>query len=112
MVRVVAYIRPHKLEEVKTALAQHGVTGMTVSDVRGCGSSPEHSDFFLGKEYVVALPPKLKLELAVPDALAEETVESIVASARTGRPGDGKIFVLPEIEVVRIRTQERGEAAL
>lgn len=112
MVRIVALIRPHKLEEVKTALAAHGVTGITVSDVRGCGSSVEQSDWHLGKEYVISLPQKVKLEAVVADELREEAIEAILASARTGRPGDGKIFVYPEERVVRIRTGESGPSAL
>lgn len=112
MLRITAYIRPHKLEEVKTALAEKGVTGITVSDARGTGNSEEPSDWLLGQEYVVSLPARLKLETVVSDEMREEVIEAILASAHTGRPGDGKIFVLPELDVVRIRTGERGEAAL
>jgi nitrogen regulatory protein P-II 1 len=112
VLRIVAYIRPHKLEEVKTALAQLGLTGITVSEARGCGSGPEPSDWMLGKEYVVALPPRIKLETIVSDEVADAAVAAIVESARTGKPGDGKVFVLRESDAVRVRTGERGEAAL
>ncbi|MCH8275485.1 MAG: P-II family nitrogen regulator [Armatimonadetes bacterium] len=112
MIRVVAYIRPHKLEEAKTALAERGVTGITVSEVRGCGSSPEPTEWFLGREYVVSMPARIKLETVLPDGMAEEAVSAIIASTRTGRPGDGKIFLLPEVEAIRVRTGDRGEAAL
>lgn len=112
MIRVIAYIRPHKLEEVKTALVEMGVTGLTVTEVRGCGSSPEASEWFLGREYVVALPPRIKLEAVVPDDLSEGVVETIVGAARTGRPGDGKVFLMEVEEAIRVRTGEHGEAAL
>ena len=111
MIRVLAYIRPHKLEEVKTALAEKGVTGITVSEVRGCGSSPEPAEWFLGEEYVVSLPARIKLEAVVNDSMADDAMEAILSSARTGRPGDGKVFLLLEEEAIRVRTGERGEAA-
>ncbi len=107
-----AIFRPHKLEEVKSALAAHNVTGITVSDVRGCGASAEQSDWHLGQEYVISLPQKIKLEAVVEDDLKEEAIEAIIEAARTGRPGDGKIFVYPEERVVRIRTGESGRSAL
>jgi len=112
MVRVVAYIRPHKLEEVKTAIVAEGVTGMTVSEARGTGSGSEASDWFRGREHVVSLPARIKIEVVIPAEMQERIVEAIVQSARTGREGDGKVFVLPELDAVRIRTGERGEAAL
>jgi nitrogen regulatory protein P-II 1 len=112
MIRVIAYIRPHQLEEVKSALAERGVTGITVSEARGCGSSEEPTDWFLGREYVVSLPPRLKVETVVEEGDAEEAVAAICDSARTGRQGDGKIFLLPEQDAIRIRTGERGAAAL
>lgn len=112
VVRVVAYIRPHKLEEVKTALGERGVTGITVSEARGCGSSPESTDWFSGQEYVVSLPARIKLEIVVPDEMTEEVVQTILAGSHTGRAGDGKIFLLRELDAVRIRTGERGEPAL
>ena len=112
MIRVLAYIRPHRLEEVKTALGEVGITGITVTEARGCGSSPETSDWFLGRELVVALPQKLKVEVIVPDDLAEIVVAAIVQGARTGSSGDGKIFLQPVQDVIRVRTAERGEAGL
>lgn len=112
MVRVVSYIRPHKLDEVKTAIVAEGVTGMTVSEARGTGSSSEASDWFRGRERVVSLPARIKIEVVIPAEMKERIVEAIVQSARTGRDGDGKVFVLPELDAVRIRTGERGEAAL
>lgn len=112
MVRIIAYIRPHKLEEVKSALADRGVTGITVTEVRGTGASPEPAEFFLGSEYVVALPPRLKLEAVVTDSLQEPAISAIIQSARTGRDGDGKIFVQKVLDSVRVRTGESGEAAL
>jgi nitrogen regulatory protein P-II 1 len=111
-VRIVAYIRPYKLEEVKTALVAEGVTGMTVTDARGTGTGEERSEWFRGKEHVISLPPRIKLEVVVSNGLRERVIEAIVRSARTGREGDGKVFVLPELDVIRIRTGERGEAAL
>ncbi|HWP32007.1 MAG TPA: P-II family nitrogen regulator [Fimbriimonadales bacterium] len=112
MFRIIAYIRPHKLEEVKTALAEKGVTGLTVTDARGCGSSPEPTEWFLGESYVVSLPARIKLEAVVPDSMRETAVETILRTAHTGRSGDGKIVVLRELDAVRVRTGERGEQAL
>jgi len=105
-------VRPHRLEEVKSALAERGVTGITVSEVRGCGSSAEPSDWMLGKEYVIPLPARLKLETVVRDDMAEAVVEAIAGSARSGRPGDGKIVLQRELDCIRIRTGERGETAV
>lgn len=112
MIRLVAFIRPHKLEEVKTALSAKGVTGITVSEARGCGSSPESVDWFLGQEYVVSLPARIKIETVVEDEQAEMIAQTIVSAARTGQPGDGKVFFLKEWEVIRVRTGERGVVAL
>jgi nitrogen regulatory protein PII len=112
VIRVIAVIRPHKLEEVKTALGAIGATGITVTEARGCGAGPEESDWFSGREYVVALPARIKLEVVVPDEEREAVVEAILQSAKTGQPGDGKIFVLRELDALRIRTGERGEAAV
>lgn len=112
VLRIVAFIRPHKLEEVKTALSAKGVTGLTVTECRGCGSSPETTEWFQGESYVISLPPRIKLETVVTEDMKEVAIEAILKSARTGRAGDGKIFVLPELDAVRIRTGERGEIAL
>jgi nitrogen regulatory protein PII len=112
IVRVIAYVRPHKLEEVKTAVSNVGVSGLTVTDCRGCGSSPERPAFLAGQEVLVALPVRSKLEVVVPADLAEEVVQAIVQSARTGEPGDGKVFVEPIEDVLRIRTGERGQDAV
>lgn len=109
---MVAYIRPHKLEDVKTALAEIGVTGITVTEVRGCGSSPEPSDWHLGKEFVIPLPARIKLETVVTDEMAEAAAAAIAESARTGRPGDGKIVLAKVSDCVRIRTGDRQIAAL
>jgi nitrogen regulatory protein P-II 1 len=112
MIRIIAYFRPHKLEEVKNALGERGFTGITVSDARGCGSSEEPSEWMLGKEFVVSLPAKVRVEVVVPEERSEEAVQAIIRSAKTGRPGDGKIFLQRVEEAVRIRTGERGQAAL
>jgi len=111
MKKIDCILRPHKLEEVKTALSELGVTGMTVSEVRGCGSSPPEPGRF-GEEVLIRLPMRLRLEMVVPDEMVEPIIETILRHARTGQPDDGKIFVLPYQEAIRIRTEERGEAAL
>ncbi len=103
-------LRPHKLEEVKTALSELGITGLTVSEVRGCGSSPPESPF--GDEVLIRLPVRLRLEMVVPDEMVEPVIETILHHARTGQPDDGKIFVTPYEDAIRIRTEERGDAAL
>jgi nitrogen regulatory protein P-II 1 len=110
--RIVTYIRPHRLEPVKSAIAVLGVTGMTVSDVRGTGNSPETAQWFAGEGHLIALPIRARLEVTVPDDLVESVVESIIEHARTGEPGDGKIFLEPVQDALRIRTGERGEAAV
>jgi nitrogen regulatory protein P-II 1 len=110
MIRVVAYIKPHRLEGVKAAVAALGVTGLTVADVRGTGVSEEHTDLLSGA--VVALPIRSRLEVVVPDEMREDVVSAIVESARTGEPNDGKIFVERVAEAIRVRTGERGEAAV
>jgi len=111
MKKIDCIIRPHKLEEVKTALSELGVTGMTVSEVRGCGSSmPEATGF--DEEVLIRLPMRLRLEMVVPDEMVESVIEAVLRHARTGQADDGKIFILPYEEAIRIRTEERGEAAL
>lgn len=110
MIRVVAYIKPHRLEGVKSAVAALGVTGLTVADVRGTGVSEEHTDLLSGA--VVALPIRSRLEVAVPDAIQEAVITAIVEAARTGEANDGKIFVERLTDAVRVRTGERGDAAV
>jgi nitrogen regulatory protein P-II 1 len=112
MKRIEAIIKPFKLDEVKEALSKAGVEGMTVSEVKGFGRQKGHTELYRGAEYVVDFLPKVKIELLVNDAKAAEVVQLIETSARTGRIGDGKIFVLPVEDVVRIRTGERGPDAL
>lgn len=112
MLRIVCMIRPHKLEEVKTAISNLEVTGMSVSDVRGSGNNPERSATFAGRDILVALPHRARISVVAPDELAEPIIEAIVAAARTGQPGDGKIFVERVEDAVRIRTKERGVTAV
>ncbi len=107
-----AIIKPFKLEEVKQALAEAGVVGLTTTEVKGFGRQKGHTELYRGAEYVVDFLPKVKIEVAVPDQLAARTVEMIENAAKTGRIGDGKIFVRPLEECVRIRTGERGEGAV
>ena len=109
---VMAVIRPHKLAEVRNALAQIGVVGMTVSEVRGHGRQRGQVERYRGAEYVVDLLPKVKLEIAVPDEQVDKVVAAVVQSARTGEIGDGKVFVLSLDDCIRVRTGDRGEDAL
>jgi nitrogen regulatory protein P-II 1 len=109
---ITAVIKPFKLEEVKDALAAAGVEGMTVTEVKGFGRQKGHTEIYRGSEYTVDFLPKVKIELAVADEIVASVVAAIVKGARTGKIGDGKVFVLPLEEVVRIRTDERGESAL
>jgi len=112
MKKVEAIIKPFKLDEVKEALSSIGVQGLTVSEVKGFGRQKGHTELYRGAEYVVDFLPKVKLEIIVSDELAAQVVETIERAARTGRIGDGKIFVMAMEEVVRIRTGERGGNAL
>ena len=112
MKKVEAIIKPFKLDEVKEALSAIGVQGITVSEVKGFGRQKGHTELYRGAEYVVDFLPKVKIEMLVDDVKAAQVVEVIKDAARTGRIGDGKIFVLPVDEVVRIRTGERGTAAI
>jgi nitrogen regulatory protein P-II 1 len=105
-------IRPHKLEQVKSAIDSLGVTGLNVTDVRGVGNSPETPSWFAGEQHLVALPIKAKLEVVAPDELKDALIESILENARTGEPGDGKIFVEKVVDAIRIRTAERGDSAV
>jgi nitrogen regulatory protein P-II 1 len=112
MKKLEAVIKPFKLDEVKDALAKHGITGMTIYEVKGFGRQKGHSELYRGAEYVVDFLPKIKIDLLLGDEQLKEAVEIIRSAARTGRIGDGKIFVSPVEDVIRIRTGERGSDAV
>lgn len=112
MKRVEAIIKPFKLDEVKAALSEVGVQGMTITEVKGFGRTGGRREVFRGSAYVVDFVPKVKIDVVVPDALVLDVVDTIERSAKSGRIGDGKIFVSPVDEAVRIRTGERGDEAL
>ena len=112
MKRIEAVIKPFKLEDVKEALADAGITGMTVSDVKGYGRQQGHSELYRGAEYVVDFLPKIKLDLVVSSEDVDKTVDIIVQSARTGKIGDGKIFISDIQKIIRIRTGEEDEEAI
>jgi nitrogen regulatory protein P-II 1 len=112
MKKIEAIIQPFKLEEVKEALKALGIDGMTISDVRGHGRQKGHREVYRGQEYNVDLLPKVKLELVVPSGRAEEVLRALASAARTGKIGDGKIFVFDVAEAIRIRNDDRGESAL
>lgn len=112
MKKVEAIIKPFKLDEVKEALQEIDVQGITVTEVKGYGRQKGHSELYRGAEYVVDFVPKVKLEIVVEDERCETVVETIVQTARSGKIGDGKIFIIPVEDAVRIRTLERGEDAL
>ena len=109
---VIAIIKPFKLDEVREALTEIGVAGMTVTEVKGFGRQKGHTEIYRGSEYTVDFLPKVKVEIAVADDMAGKAVDAIVKSAKTGKIGDGKVFLVPLEEVIRIRTDERGEAAV
>jgi nitrogen regulatory protein P-II 2 len=109
---IIAIIKPHKLDDVRQALSDVGIQGLTVTEVKGFGRQKGHTELYRGAEYVVEFVPKLKLELAVDDGLVEQAIEAIVQSARTGQMGDGKIFVTNLEQALRIRTGETGPDAL
>ncbi|HEY9155460.1 MAG TPA: P-II family nitrogen regulator [Opitutaceae bacterium] len=109
---IIAIIKPFKLEEVKDALSQLGVEGMTVTEVKGFGRQKGHTEIYRGSEYAVDFLPKVKLEVALSDEVIPKAVDAIVNAARTGKIGDGKIFVVPIESVIRIRTGESGEEAI
>lgn len=109
---VTAIVKPFRLDDVRNALGEVGIQGMTVSEVKGFGRQRGHTELYRGAEYVVDFLPKAKIEVAVPDELVERTVESIIESAKTGKVGDGKIFVTNIEQAWRIRTSESGESAL
>jgi nitrogen regulatory protein P-II 1 len=112
MKKIEAVIQPHKFEDVKEALKNIGVTGMTVTEVRGHGRQKGHKEVYRGMEYQVDLLPKVKLEVVVPDERLQEVVSSLTGAARTGRIGDGKIFISDIADAIRIRNDDRGETAL
>jgi nitrogen regulatory protein PII len=112
MKKIEAIIKPFKLDEVKDALNAIGVQGITVTEVKGFGRQKGHTELYRGAEYVVDFLPKVKLEIIAADNLVAKIIETIETAAKTGRIGDGKIFIIPVDEVVRIRTGERGEAAI
>ena len=109
---IIAIIKPFKLEEVKAALAEINVEGMTVTGVKGFGRQKGHTEIYRGSEYTVDFLPKVKVEIAVADDVAAKAIDAINKAAKTGKIGDGKIFVMPLEEVIRIRTDERGESAV
>lgn len=112
MKKVEAIIKPFKLEEVKDALGDIGIEGMTVSEVKGFGRQKGHTEIYRGSEYTVDFLPKIKLELVIPDNQVDLAVTTIIKTARTGKIGDGKVFVSTVDEAVRIRTEEKGELAI
>ena len=112
MKKLEAIIQPSRFESVKDALLEMGVGGLTVTEVRGHGRQKGHTEVYRGREYTVDLLPKIKLEMVLPDALADRAVETILKSAKTGKIGDGKIFLSRVEEAIRIRNEERGENAL
>jgi len=112
MKKIEAIIQPHKIEDVKDALKKIGIDGMTISEVRGHGRQKGHKEVYRGMEYQVDLLPKVKLEMVVPDARLHEVTKTLADAARTGKIGDGKIFVFDVAEAIRIRNDDRGETAL
>ena len=112
MKQVTAIIKPFKLDEVREALAEVGVNGLTVTEVKGFGRQKGHTELYRGAEYVVDFLPKIRVEMIVADELVEDVIEAVVKAARTGKIGDGKIFVSDVLQAIRIRTGESGDAAL
>ena len=112
MKKIEAVIKPFKLDDVREALSETGVSGLTVTEVKGFGRQKGHTELYRGAEYVVDFLPKVKIEVVVADNLLDRCIEAITSAARTGKIGDGKIFVYPVEQVVRIRTGERGEQAI
>jgi len=112
MKKIEAIIKPFKMEDVKEALSEVGVEGMTVSEVKGFGRQKGHTEIYRGSEYTVDFLPKVKFEIVISDDRVQRAVEAIVQAAKTGKIGDGKVFVMPIEEAIRIRTEERGEAAI
>jgi len=112
MKKIEAIIKPFKMEDVKEALSEVGIEGMTVSEVKGFGRQKGHTEIYRGSEYTVDFLPKVKFEIVISDDRVQKAVEAIVQAAKTGKIGDGKVFVLPIEDAIRIRTEERGEAAI
>ena len=112
MKKIEAIIKPFKLEDVKEALAEVGIEGLTVTEVKGFGRQKGHTEIYRGSEYTVDFLPKVKLELVLTDDLVEKAIDAIVKAAKTGKIGDGKVFVLPVDQAIRIRTEEMGEKAI
>ena len=112
MKKIEAIVKPFKLDEVREALSELGVTGLTVTEVKGFGRQKGHTELYRGAEYVVDFLPKVKVEVVIADTLVDRAIEAIVKAARTGKIGDGKIFVTGVEQVIRIRTGESGEAAV
>lgn len=112
MKKIEAVIQPFKLEEVKEALKSIGIDGMTVTEVRGHGRQKGHKEVYRGQEYMVDLLPKVKLEMVIPDGRLDEVIKTVVNAARTGKIGDGKIFVFDVVDAIRIRNDDRGESVL
>jgi nitrogen regulatory protein P-II 1 len=112
MKKIEAIVKPFKLEEVKDALGQVGIEGMTITEVKGFGRQKGHTEIYRGSEYTVDFLPKIKIELVVSDTIVNTAVDAIIKAAKTGKIGDGKVFVTPVDEAVRIRTEEKGEKAL
>ena len=112
MKKIEAIIKPFKLEEVKDALGEIGIEGMTVSEVKGFGRQKGHTEIYRGSEYTVDFLPKIKIEMVLPEGRVDAAIKAIVGAAKTGKIGDGKIFVSPVDEAIRIRTEEKGEQAV
>ncbi len=112
MKKIEAIIKPFKLDDVKEAISEIGNFGMTISEVKGFGRQKGHTELYRGAEYVIDFLPKIKIEIVVDDELVDKVVEAIASAARTGKVGDGKIFIIPVEDAIRIRTGERGEAAI
>ena len=112
MTKIEAVIQPTRLDAVKDALIELGIEGMTISDVRGHGRQKGHTENYRGREYTIDLLPKVKLEMIVPDSRSQEVIKAVIGAARTGKIGDGKIFLYDVAEAIRIRNDDRGEASL
>ena len=112
MKKIEAIIKPFKLDDVKEKLTEIGIKGMTITEVKGFGRQKGHTEIYRGAEYVVDFLPKIKIEIVVPDEMVDEVISTILKYAKTGKIGDGKIFVIPIDEVIRIRTGEKGEVAV